>query len=160
MALVLSGGEVTPQGLAERVRAAAALVFALDGAQLQGVSALKHPLPAYRRSIQDACGFPISEADYPFELGWLFVRPAHRGRDLSRVLAQAALDASQGAGIFATSRTDNLPMHRTNAKVGFSAVGAPYPSSRGAYTLQLFVRPALATVSPPLCAAETLKTDA
>jgi predicted GNAT family N-acyltransferase len=141
IACVRAGGEVSFQGLVERIRNATALVFVKIDGGLVGVAALKRPQVSYRRSVSSRCGIALSAAEFPFELGWVFVSPEARSQGLSLLLAQAALTRSGGAGVFATSRTDNIAMHRSLAKVGFHPTGNPYPSGRAKHLLQAFVRP-------------------
>jgi predicted GNAT family N-acyltransferase len=141
IACVRAGGEVSIQGLVERIRNAAALVFAKIDGGFVGIAALKRPQASYRRSVSSRCDVELSAAEFPFELGWVFVSPEARSQGLSLSLSQAALSRSGGSGVFATSRTDNIPMHRSLAKLGFHQVGNPYPSGRAKHLLQVFVRP-------------------
>jgi len=140
IAFVLDGGEVSIQGLAERIRSAKTLVFARVDDSVVGVAALKQPLASYRRRVSSGSGVPILTATFPYELGWVYVSPESRGKGLSLLLSQAALAHNKGAGMFATSRTDNIRMHSTLAKLGFVAAGNPFASGRGKHSLQAFVR--------------------
>ena len=140
IACVRAGGEVSIQGLAERIRNAAALVFAKAQGGFVGVAALKRPLSSYRNSVSSRCGVSLPAAEFPFELGWVFVSPEARSRGISLLLSEAALSQSGGAGVFATSRTDNIAMHRSLTKLGFSPAGNTYPSGRAKHLLQAFVR--------------------
>ena len=140
IAFVRAGGEVSIQGLAERIRAAAALVFARVNGSVVGVAALKQPQASYRRRVASESGTSISAAEFPYELGWVYVSPESRGKGVSLLLSLAAVAESKGAGVFATSRTDNIPMHRSLVKAGFDAVGNSFASGRGKYSLQVFVR--------------------
>ncbi len=127
MALVLAGGEITP----ERSGKSHSL----------GCSAyLSQCVLLLVRSSCTQTPRPLPEAEYPFELGWVFVMPSARGRRFSLDLTQAALSAAGTAGVFATSRTDNIPMNAVLTKFGFVPAGHPYPSTRGSHQLQLFVR--------------------
>ena len=139
---VLSGGAVTALGLESRVISAAFLVFLTQGQCLKGVAALKRPKPMYRKSVSERAGIPLDVAAFPFELGWVFVQPSARGAGLSSKLVSTALSAAPGAGVFATSRSDNTPMHRTLEHLSFIRVGCPYESSRSSHQIQLFIRPA------------------
>ncbi|MDP1670781.1 MAG: hypothetical protein Q8L63_01720, partial [Alphaproteobacteria bacterium] len=58
---------------------------------------------------------------------------------LSLSLSQAALAVSAGAGVFATSRTGNIAMHRSLVKLGFEPTGNSFTSGRGKHSLQVFV---------------------
>jgi predicted GNAT family N-acyltransferase len=147
IACVRAGGEVSVQDLVERMRNAAALVFAKIDGGFVGVAALKRPQASYRSSVSSRCGIPLSAAEFPFELGWVFVSPEARRTGLSLSLSQAALVQSGGAGVFATSRTDNIAMHRSLAKIGFEPAGNPYASGRAKHLLQVFVRGAAQPVS-------------
>ena len=149
IALVRAGGEVSIQGLTERIRGAAALVFARVDGSVVGVAALKQPQASYRRRISSECGAPISATEFPYELGWVYVLPEARGKSYSHLLSHAALAESKGSGVFATSRTDNIAMHRSLAKVGFVSIGNPFVSGRGKHSLQVFVRHAAQPIIPP-----------
>jgi hypothetical protein len=142
LALVIAGGEVAPKGLETRVRQARRLIFLYAGECLSGIAALKQPNEGYRSSVNRGAHIELKKEDYPFELGWVFVMPSARGRKYSIHLTRAAVDASAGKGIFATSRVENHAMHAALKGCGFSAAGETYASSRGVYKLQVFVRPA------------------
>lgn len=140
ISFIRAGGEVAVQGLTERIRSAAAIVFAHVNGVVEGVAALKQPQSSYRRRVSSESATPLSATEFPYELGWVYVLPESRGNGLSLLLTQAAVAEANGAGVFATSRTDNIAMHRSLVKVGFVPVGEPYVSGRGNYSLQVFVR--------------------
>lgn len=148
MALVLAGGEVTPKGLEDRIRSAVRLIFLSVGCCLCGVAALKRPEQSYRKDVSSKSGVSLPKAEYPFELGWVFVMPSARGRRFSIDLTRAALSAADTAGVFATSRIDNIGMHATLAKFDFVRAGSPYVSTFGNHQLQLFVRHAAQKGAP------------
>jgi GNAT superfamily N-acetyltransferase len=149
IAFVRAGGEVSIQGLPERIRCAGALAFARIDGLVVGVAALKQPQASYRRRVSIESGAPLPAETFPYELGWVYVSPESRGKGLSLVLSQAALAASKGAGVFATSRTENIAMHRSLAKLGFAATGNPFVSGRGKRSLQVFARHAAQPIIPP-----------
>lgn len=149
IAFVRAGGEVSVQGLTERVRSAAALVFVRVNGNVVGVAALKQPQATYRRRVSSESGAPLTAAEFPYELGWVYVSPESRGNGLSCLLSRAAIAASNGAGVFATSRTDNVAMHRSLGKVGFVPVGKTYVSGRSKHSLQVFVYHAAQPIIPP-----------
>jgi hypothetical protein len=148
IALVLAGGEVTSNGLEDRVRSAARLFFLDVGCCLCGIAALKHPEQSYRKHVSTKSTVPLSEKEYPLELGWVFIMPSARGRKFSVDLTRAALAVAGEKGVFATSRVGNSGMHASLEKSGFLPVGIPYPSTRGDYELQVFVRRAAGEESP------------
>lgn len=138
--LVLAGGEVTPDGLEGRIQRAAALAFVRSDHTLLGIAALKRPLGAYRESVSTKAGVKLPAAAFPYELGWVYVTPKARGRGVSRQLVEALVAASGDAGLFATSRSDNEPMHRSLRHSGFEAIGKTYRSDYGSHTLRVFTR--------------------
>ena len=140
IAFVRVGGEVSIQGLLDRIRGATALAFARVDGLVVGVAALKQPQASYRRRVSTESSAALSAKEYPYELGWVYVSPESRNKGFSLLLSQAALAESNGVGVFATSRTDNITMHRSLAKLGFVATGNPFTSGRGKHSLQVFAR--------------------
>jgi hypothetical protein len=121
---------------------ARALVLLRDAEKLAAVAALKSPVLAYRTRVSECAGVEIAVAHYPFELGWVYVYPFARGRKYSQTVSREALRKSDGKGVFATSRADNVAMHATLRRLGFDPAGTPYRSRRANQELQLFLRPA------------------
>jgi len=138
-ALVLAGGEVTAVGLDARIKKAEALVFLLQNDCLKGIAAVKNPEQNYKRGVFQKAKASVQANEFPFELGWVFVLPSSRGAGFSRKLVQAALGETGGRAIFATSRSDNTPMHKVLNAHGLSKNGEEYASIRGNQNLVLFV---------------------
>lgn len=140
-ALVRQGGEVDAGGLEARVRRAHTLAFTRVDGVLVGVAALKHPAATYRDGA--FCGARCSDqaSMFALELGWVFVSPEHRGRGYSRVVGECALSQGHGAQTFATTRADNVPMHKTLAHLGFTRLGDSWKSKRGDCDLVLYITP-------------------
>mgnify|MGYP001603269948 CR=1 FL=1 len=136
----------------KRIGRARCLVFLREGEELVGISALKVPTNSHRRSVIVKAGVSLSASALPYELGWVVVDGRYREKRHSRLLVESALQAAGDADVFATSHTDNTPMHRTLQRYGFTALGTPYFSPRHKRMLVLFVRAAgqqgLAAVCP------------
>ena len=141
MNLVREGGEVQANGLEARVRAAYKLAFLREAGRLIGVAALKSPSVNHRREVAESACAELPADSYPYELGWVFISQAARGRGLSFPMCSALLAEAAGSGIFATSRTNNQGMHATLRRAGFESRGGSYQSVRGTHRLQLFVLP-------------------
>jgi GNAT superfamily N-acetyltransferase len=140
LSLVRAGDEVVPEGLGNRLARAHRLLFLRSQGCLLGVAALKKPQSNYRGSVAKKAGFALGEQRFPLELGWIYVLPSARGSGCAGRLVAAAIDAANRMGVFATSRSDNVPMHRTLKKFGFYKVGKPFPSDRAHRQLELFIR--------------------
>ena len=106
IAFVRAGGEVSIQGLADRIRGATVLVFAKLEGLVVGIAALKQPQASYRRRVSSESGSPLPVGEFPHELGWIYVSPNMRRKGLSLSLCQAALASAANAGVFATSRSE------------------------------------------------------
>src|SRR5712691_3363705 len=107
--LVLDGGEVSPDALSERIDSAEALVcHREEGGYITGVAAIKNPARSYKQRVFQKAGEEEEQANYYFELGWVYVRPAFRGSGLSRSLVETALAMGGVEGVFATTRADNM----------------------------------------------------
>lgn len=137
--LVLAGGEVTADGLKARIKKAEALIFLAQDNCLKGIAAVKKPGENYKNGVFQKARATVEASAFPFELGWVFVLPSSRGAGFSHKLVKAALTATCGQGIFATSRSDNAPMHKVLVGHGFSCHGEAYASSRGKHKLVLFI---------------------
>lgn len=140
--LVGRGKEVTPHGLSGRIKTAKALAFHSVGGQVIGIAALKNPAATRPRKVFRKARAPQNPNDFPFEVGWVFISPEHRGQGLSRKLLKAVLKFARGSGVFATTRSDNVPMQKTLEKCGFVRTGRLYQSERRDNKLCLFLRPA------------------
>jgi len=143
VAFVLAGGEVAATGLRDRVIKAAHIAYARENECLLGVAGLKKPSDSHRRDIEKGAGAKLSANSLPLELGWVFILPSARRRKLSAALCRPLVSLAEGKGIFATSRTDNGPMHRTLERLGFKRVGKEWPSKENNAKLALFVRDAV-----------------
>jgi predicted GNAT family N-acyltransferase len=139
--LVRRGGEVDAHGLDGRILRANTLALLKQGDELAGIAAIKNPLPRYRRSAFMKAEAGLSDEEWCYELGWIFLVERMRGKGYSLKLVKCALDAVVGCRVFATSRTDNVAMHKTLAHFGFAQQGAAYPSERGDHQLALFLGP-------------------
>ena len=137
VAFVLAGGEVDPVGLPERVKNAHSLAFLRAGNCLIGVAGLKLLSKNRLNEVSSGAGVNLSEQDFSLELGWVFVLPSARGGK-SYPLCAPLVSAAQGAGIFATSRSGNTPMHTTLKKMGFTRQGGEWPSGQNPDNLRLF----------------------
>ena len=138
--LIEAGDEVDTFVLRQNVESAKTLVFARSERRLLGVAALKFPQPSYRKKIARNSGFSLQSDLYPFELGYVFVQEAARGKGLSHRLVTAALNEVRGKQVFATVRTDNLAMLRTLNQAAFSHVGKDYPGRKEGTSIRLLVR--------------------
>ena len=141
-ALVLAGGEVTEVGLEARIKKAEVLIFLAQDNCLKGIAAVKNPGQYYKNRVFSKAQASIEANELQSELGWVFVLPSSRRAGFSHKLVKAALAATSGRAIFATSRLDNAPMHKVLKAHGFSSQGKAYASTRGKQKLVLFVRTA------------------
>lgn len=117
------------------------LVFVSTEDRLVAVGALKKPHPNYHASCFLKAGVSELLPAYRIELGWIYCEPKFRGGMSYRVL-DPLLDASNDpTGIYATVRTDNLPMTQSLRRRGFRVVGRTYKSvEHPTASVQLLVR--------------------
>ncbi len=137
--LVIEGGTVDPQGLAQRIRNASRLLFLRESnRQLVGVGALKHPLLGYRAKVFAKARATTPPDEYRVELGWVAVAKSHQGRGLSLRIIGQLISLAENENVFATTRADARAM-RFAVEYGLKPAGKPYPSGRG-YDLVLYLR--------------------
>jgi len=153
--LVIEGGTVDPQGLAQRIRDASRLLFLRESnGQLVGVGALKHPLLGYRAKVFAKARTTTPPDEYRVELGWVAIAKSHQGRGLSRRIIGKLISLAENENVFATTRADARAM-RSAVDYGFKPAGKPYPSGRG-YDLVLYLRNPEETKQAMLSDGQTL----
>jgi GNAT superfamily N-acetyltransferase len=137
--LVIEGGAVNPQGLAQRISNASRLLFlrASDD-QLVGAGALKHPRSDYRHRVFTDAQATVSADEYPVELGWVVVAKSYQGRRLSTRIVGELLAFAKNENIFATTRADERVLSFA-FDCGFKINGKPFPSGNG-FDLVLYLR--------------------
>lgn len=129
------------RSLESRIRQATCLAFYYTaGDMLTAVAALKAPTDRYRERAFRQAGARVSPAEYPLELGWVFVVPPHRRNGIAEGLCRHLVARASTSGVFATTRPDNVSMIRILGALGFVRVGEPYP--RRNEELVLYVRQA------------------
>lgn len=142
VALVREGGEVTAGGLEDRARQAEVFALLTSNEEIVGIAALKNPNAAYRDYVSRSSGASLVNSSLPYELGWVYVSPPHRGAGYGHELCLRLMTSNGLVGLFATSNTENASMHRVLFKLGFGLAGSPYRSRRGDHQLQVFIKPA------------------
>lgn len=102
--LVAEGGAVTENYVEKGIqRRGVKLILAKDANIFVGVAALKIPETEYRDSIEKKSGVYISEADFPFEVGYVSVAHGQGGRGLGSLLCDFVLGLAGDKGAFATT---------------------------------------------------------
>ena len=110
-----------------RIRAAKCLAFYYSpSGELVAIAALKAPNDEYRRDVFKMAGSPASYADYKVELGWVYVVPDYRRKQIATNLCEQLLLSAAGDQVFATTRSDNGVMSRILRACAFAEVGNPY----------------------------------
>lgn len=140
------GGQVTPNGLLSRIKLAKVLGFAylIESNELVGVSALKVPLESYWKNVETGAGVPLPADEFPYEVGWLYVKPEYRGARGGQMLRYLLVQPVLGirAGAFATIRHDNAMPQRIISRYGFEHAGHVWTSEKTGNAIDLFTRSA------------------
>jgi len=144
--LLAEGGQVASTGMETRIKLAKVLGFAysVDSNELVGVSALKVPLDSYRKYVERGAGVSLPTEEFPYEVGWLYVKPEYRGARAGQMLRYLLVQPVLGirAGAFATIRHDNFMPQRIISKYGFDHAGHVWTSEQTGNAIDLFTRSA------------------
>ena len=138
--LVLKGGQIRAIGLRETDNRAHWLGFHYEDDELAAIAALKRPTENYRDKVFRKAKASFPAGGFVAELGWVFTRPEFRGRGISHRLLQRLLEKAGQDNLFATTRGDNRWMQRLLQSLGFQPAGWPFPGTKGAHLLRLWVR--------------------
>lgn len=141
--LVVKGGEIDPDDLRSRILNADYLAYVLDNDQIVATGAIKNPTESHKSYITVRSKIDLSS--YKKELGYISVESSHREQHLASRITKELLNKVAGS-IFATSRVDNVPIHRVLSKYNFMLSGGPWFSqvrnpSRKGIKLCLWTRP-------------------
>ena len=125
--LVREGFRGSDEGLLGRVETARLLAFhyAVDDS-LAAIAGLKEPSGRHRRDLFNKASVYVSPADYEVELGWVYVVPNERGARLAEDICRQLLAGESGAGVYATTRSNNAPMIEILRNLGFALTGEPF----------------------------------
>jgi cytidylate kinase len=141
-AIVAEGGEVA-DGVHARVKRAYRLGFIVYEGRVVGTAALKKPRITYRAKVFTKAKSELAPKDYPYELGWIFLDALHRNKGQMTRLLMKLEPETNGAAIFATTRTSNEVMRTLLSHFGFEQDGCEYASElHKNESLELFVRKA------------------
>ena len=137
--LVRKGFRGSDEGLLGRIERARLLAFHYAGdGSLAAVAALKVPSDQHRSDVFEKASVSVDPADYKIELGWVYIVPSHRGKRLSEDICRQLLAGEPRAGIYATTRSNNVSMIEVLCALGFARVGKPFP--RRDEELMVFLR--------------------
>lgn len=140
--LAFQGSDET---LEARILNAACLAFCYpQEGELGAIAGLKAPGDRYRQKLFEKAAVRADPAEYPLDLGWVFVLPSYRGHGFGESLCRRLLARVPTTGVFSTTRPDNRPMIRILLGLGFLPDGKPYPHPRRDEELAVFLRSAVA----------------
>lgn len=135
---ISQGGEVSAANAVAGVQRAQLIGYATDEqGKIIAVSALKTPLDSYKNKVFTAAGLPNLAQQYQYEKGYSYTDPGYRRQGLNRAIWEKL--ANSGGQLFATTRSDNTASKANLVAQGFSQLGRPWASSRGDYTIELWV---------------------
>lgn len=136
--LVAQGGEVASNFISTGINRAKLLGIAVDQDRVVAVTAVKQPLTEYRNKVFAAAGVADLADQYPYESGYSYTDSEYRTSGVSARLHREVF-RRVNQPMFATVRSDNRVALLGLQRLGFAAIGQPYASSRGDYTLTLLV---------------------
>lgn len=131
-----AAGETASPTLPERIRRAECLAFVRDpDGKLLGVGALKCPKAEHRAGLFKRASAQVSSEPFTLELGWL----AGADDAMHPIVAALVVNAAERP-VFVNTRTDETALHATLAQHDFRIAGAPFASSHGAHSNQIYIR--------------------
>lgn len=119
--LVISGGQVMADGLAERISSATLLAFAYSGEQLAGIASVKQQKRSYVTGIFLKAKVPRLAENYLFEIGYAVTHVDFRREGISRELIGALIGHKPETRFYATTKNDG--MRDLLTKSGFKKTG-------------------------------------
>lgn len=131
------GGEVKNP----RLKEAALVGFYKEDDLLFATATMKLPNANYKANIFKKAETILSNEDFEFELGYVFVTKNCRGKGYALSLCRELCKEYCLHNIFATTKSDNYSMQQILTGLGFKKEGKPYPSTeRKNVLLNLFIK--------------------
>jgi predicted ABC-type ATPase len=131
--LIKSGGQLAATGqLMQRLKKCKKLAVAISGAEeIVGCAAIKVPALGYHQNVfSNATDLDELYKRYPYEMGYKFVLPGWRGKNIGQILSAELLRKTM-LPVFATVRAGNNAALTPLQKLGFSQIGLPFEGSSG-----------------------------
>jgi len=122
--LVVSGGQVMVEGLADKIKAADFLSFCEIDSEIVGVASIKNPNPNYKNRVFKKANVEKSADAYDFEIGYAVTKKEHRGKGISQKLIKILMENSNSKSFYATTKVDR--MRHILSKIGFKKFGDNY----------------------------------
>lgn len=138
LVLIESGQQVSMASVADNLRRAEMIGYAKLNDEIIGVMVLKNPNTSYRKKVFDAAEVTPLMKNYPYELGYAYVNPKHRGRGTASYLLSNLV--RNRSDVFATTREDNIGMISLLKQNRFVQAGKPQKSIRGTYNIVLWIK--------------------
>ncbi|WDF79046.1 hypothetical protein PQ469_03375 [Mucilaginibacter sp. KACC 22773] len=134
--LVLSGKQVDPEGLEDRIARADTLAFFYIGGQVAGVASVKNQKRSYITGIFLKAKVPGMAESYRYEIGYAVTHQDFRRLGISTKLVTALQAGKPGVKLYATTKNDD--MRDLLVKSGFTQAGSSYKNAKDE-NLSLFV---------------------
>jgi hypothetical protein len=135
LTMVLSGGQVQAEGLADRIASAALLGFAFVDGKLAGVASIKNQKRSYVISRFLKAKVPRLAEHYDHEIGYAVTDADFRRMGISRNLILKLIEQKPQGKFYATTKNDDMRSLLT--KLEFVKTGSPYKNADDE-TLDLF----------------------
>ena len=134
-AALIAAGEKASPTLGERIRRAERLAFAMEGAEIIAVGALKCPKLEHRTALFKRASAEVSPEPYGLELGWLT-----GGEEKLPALVSALTREAGERATFVIVQMNERALQEELLQQGFRTGSPPYASSHGDYSNQIYIR--------------------
>ena len=140
--LISEGGEVDNKTLWAKLNNAIMIGYAAADDVIVATGALKKPHDSISDNAFVKAGADAKYEDYPYELGYLFVKESHRGAFIASRIGNTLCKMYSHANIYSTLRSDNRVARLLIERAGFTQSGTSFMSRNGKDMLMLYIRTA------------------
>jgi hypothetical protein len=138
--LISDGGEVDNKTLWDKINNAIMIGYAIANDLIVGTGALKKPHDSSNDNAFVKAGTDVKYEDYPYELGYVFVKEGHRGAFIASRICTTLCKMYSHANIYSTLRSDNRVARLLIERSGFTQSGTSFMSRNGKDMLMLYIR--------------------
>lgn len=126
--LVIVGGQVSRQGLRERIVNAELLAFCEIENEIVGIASLKNPTASYKVKVFHQAGAKEQAVHFKYEIGYAVTKREYRKKGISKHLISLLINSHSEHNIFATTKVESMCHILEN--IGFKRIGNSYNNSQ------------------------------
>lgn len=138
--LIIEGGEVDAETLAERLSKVDRVSFFVENEEIISTASIKIPNLNYKKNTFIKSKSNINSEDFKFELGYISTNMNFQGQKLASKLCAKLCELYSNQYVFSTTRINNEFMKSILTKNNFKEIGEEFLNKEKSNFLKLYLK--------------------